>query len=341
MKKSLQKFIIYLIIWCILCFFLYFLIKRYDFNWNTLNRIISNKYYLMFLCLSVITCMSIYWNNDSKTKFITYFLVFINCLYLLLLFLLWNIGLNITQWLMILWFLILWFAGAYIKNWFWYIILSLSIIWSLIILLFSIIPLYDEWPDFEWFEKNFNEKLLIYSDIDINEKNALIAKDNKIYKIFWWLNSHDLKLWNSWSQIIFKSDNLYENVYSFIVFKWWDFIEILPQSAINIGTNFQIEILTWNIKYYPNNSKIFSFTWEFEWVLENSENTINIVKKWYNEIFRIHIKTQLWSQVLENKTILKISKKTLNILSNIFPWKYETNLKNLQDYLEILNIDLN
>lgn len=340
MKKNLQKFIIYLIIWCILCFILYFLIKRYDFNWNTLNRIISNKYYLIFLFLSIIICLSIYWKSDNKTKFLTYFIVCINCLYLLFLFLIWNIGLNIIQWLIILWFLILWFAWIYIKNWFWYLIISLSILWSLIILFFSIIPLYNEWPDFDWFEKNFTEKLVIYSNRNINEDNAQITKDNKKYNILVWLNNYDLKLLNSWSQIIFKSDELYQNTYCFIVFKWWEFLEVLPQSAVNINNKFQIEILTWNIKYYPNNFNKFSFIWNIKWDLETSENTINIIKNRYNENLEFYIKNQLWSEVFENKTILKISKKTLEILSKIFPWKYEKNLQNLQNYIEILNINL-
>jgi hypothetical protein len=341
MKKSLQKFIIYFIIGFILCFIFYFLIKRYDFNWNTLNRIISNKYYLIFLFLSIIICLSIYWKSDSKTKFLTYFIVCINCLYLLFLFLIWNIWLNNIQWLVILWFLILGFCGIYIKNWFWYIIIWLSLLWSLIILFLSIIPLYNEWPNFKWFEKSFNEKLLIYSNIDINEDSAQIIKDNKKYNILAWLNSYDLKLQNTNSQIIFKSDNLYNNTYCFIVFKWWDFIEILPQSAININNNFQIEILTWDIKYYPNNQKNFSFIWNIQWNLENSDDIINIVKNWYNENLKFYVKSQLWSEVFENKTVLKISKKTLEILSKIFPWKYEKNLKNLQDYLDILGINLN
>ena len=340
MKKSLQKFIIYLIIWCILCFILYFLIKRYDFNWNTLNRIISNKYYLIFLFLSIIICLSTYWKSGSKTKFLTYFIICINLLYLLFLFLIWNIGLNTTQWLIILWFLILWFAWIYIKNWFGYIIISISILWSLIILFLWCIPLFDEWPDFEWFEKNFNEKLLIYSNRDISEDNSQITKDNKKYNILVWLNNYDLKLWNSWSQIIFKSDDLYQNTYCFIVFKWWEFLEVLPQSAININNKFQIEILTWNIKYYPNNFNKFSFIWDTKWDLEISENIINIVKNRYNENLEFYIKKQLWSEVFENKTILKISKKTLEILSKIFPWKYEKNLQNLQNYVEILNINL-
>jgi len=341
MKKSLQKFIIYLILWIICCFILFIIIKKYDFNWNSINWIISNKYYLIFLFLSIIVCLSIHWKTDSKSKFLTYFIVCINCLYLLFLFLIWNIWLNNILWLIILWLLILWFTWIYIKNRFWYFIIWISLIWSLIILFFSIVPLYEKWPDYEWFEKNFSEKLLIYSNIYLNENNALITKDNKKYIINAWLENYELKPKKDWSQIIFKSDNLYENTYCFIVFKWWDFLEILPQSAININNNLQIEILTWNIKYYPKTLNSFSFTWNIQPELEMSENIISIVKDWYNESLRFYIKTQLWSEILENKTILKLSQKTLKILSKIFPWKYEKNLKNLQDYLDILNINLN
>lgn len=340
MKETLKKFVVYFILCVILWFILFFIIKKYDFDWNTTNRIVSNKFYLIFLLLSIVVYLSIYWKTDSKSKFLMYFIICINCLYLLFLFLIWNIWLNNTQWLVILWFLILWFTWIYIKNWFWYLIIWLSILWSLIILFFSTVPLYNEWPDFVWFDNNFNEKILIYSNMWISEDNAQIIKDSKKYVINAWLNNYDFKIWNNWSQIIFKSDNLYQNTYCFLVFKWWEFIEIFPQSAINIDNNFQIEILTWIIKYYPNNYNNFSFVWDFQPSIETSENIVSIIKDRYNENLEIYIKTQLWSEVLENKTILNISKKTLEILSKIFPWKYEKNLKNLQDYIDIFGINL-
>ncbi len=236
--------------------------------------------------------------------------------------------------------MILWFAGIYMKNRFWYTIISISIIWSLIILFLWSIPLFDQWPDISWFEKQFSPKLLIYSNIGINEDKAYIQKDQKNYKISQWLSTYDIKIPNSGSQIIFKSDNLYQNTYWFIVFRWWNFVQIEPQSAINIYKTFQIEILTWNIQYYPSNPNNFMFTWEISANLQNSNEIINIIQNWYNNNLKIYIKDQFPSELIQNKTVLKISQKTLKILSKLFPNNYTKNLQNLQNYLDIFDIDL-
>jgi len=340
MRENLKRFIVYFIIWVLFCVVFYFIIKKYDFDGNTVNWIVSNKYYLIFLFLSIIVSLLIYWKTDVRSKFLLYFIISVNVLYLLFLFLIWNIWLNNTQWLIILWLLVLWLTWVYIRNWFGYLIIWLCVLWSLMILYFSVIPLYDKWPDFEWFEEKFDETFLIYSTNDYDVDIAQLTKDSKVYNIYAWLHSYDMKIWQNWSQLIFKSDYLYSGVYCFIVFKWWDFVEILPQSALNIDQDFKIEILTWNIKYYPNISGKFSFTWGNQVSLENSENVVNIVRNRYNESLRLYVKNQMWWELFENKTILKFSKGTLNLLSKIFPWKYEDNLRNLQAYLDLFDINL-
>ena len=340
MKDTLKKFIVYLVLWWITLPVLYILIKNHDFNGNTINRITSNKYYLIFLFLSIVISLSLYWSENSKTKLILSLIISINCLYLFFLFFIWNIWLTQTQWLFVLWFLILWFVSIYIKNWFWYTIIWLSVLWILIILFLWTIPLFNEWPDISWFENDFNTQLLIYSKINLNENHAQITKDDKIYKIDQWIKNYDLKINNTTSQIIFKSDNYYENTLWFIVFKWWNFVEISSQSAILINKKYEIEILTWNIKYYPIDYKYFSLTWELTPTLENEEKIIDIINSRYYENLKLYIK---WSETefINNKTLLKLSQKTLNILSKIFPNKYEKNIKNLEKYLYIFDIDLN
>ena len=341
MKNSIKKFIIYFVILGFLSPIIYFLIKKYDFDGNTINWIISNKYYLIFLYLSIVIFLSLYWTKNSKIKIWLSLIVVVNCLYLLFMFFVWNIWLTQNQWFFMLWFLILCFISLYLKDWFWYTIFWISTLWILMVIFLWTIPLFDEWPDISWFEKSFNTKLVIYSNITLNEDKAQITKDNKIFKIKEWLNSYDFKTTNNQqSQIIFKSDVYYTNSFWFIVFKWWNFIEITPQSAINIDKNFEIEILAWNIKYYPNDFSYFSFTWEMQPILENKENIIDIVNFRYNEDLKNYIQKSLPS-LIENKTILKTSKKTLNILSKIFPNKYKQNVENLEKYISILDIDLN
>ena len=338
MKQMLKKFLVYLVLVSIFCFILFFLLKKYDIGWDTMNWIISNKNYLLVLCLSVAICLSIYWNESPKSKFILYFIICINVLYLCFLFVVWNAWLSKTGWLLILAFLIFWFVWIYIRNWLWYTIISISLIWSLIVLFLWSVPLFETWPDFKWFEENFVERILVYSDTYISEDRAQIEKDGRIYNIFEWLNSYDFKIKNTPSQIIFKSDNLYQNTYCFIVFKWWGFVEILPQSAITISDNFEIEVLTWIVKYYGDLHS-FSFVW-WNITQETSDNVINVVNNRYYNSLRFYLKTELWSNVLYNKYVLKISKKTLTILSRIFPWKYDKNLENLQEYVDVFWVNL-
>ena len=73
---------------------------------------------------------------------------------------------------------------------------------------------------------------------------------------------------------------------------------------------------------------------------EKSDSVINIVKSRYRDSLKLYLKTELWWNILYDKVVLKISKKTLTILSKIFPWKYETNLDNLQEYVDIFWVDL-
>jgi len=337
-KQILKRFLVYSVIVFVAFLILIFLLKRDDFGWSTIDWMKSNKIYLLIFGISLAICLSIYGNQSAKLKFLLYFIIIINCLYLCFLFMVWNIWFSYMEWLILLAFLICGFIWIYIKNWLWYTIFSISLIWTLIILLFWFIPMFEEWPDFQWFENKFENKILIYSNYEIGEDNMQIVKDNKIYNIAWWLSVYDFKIKNFPSQIVFKSDKFYDGIYCFIVFKWWNFVEIQPQSAITISDNFEIDVLTWVVKYYGSLAN-FSFSW---WNVkqETSENIINIVKKWYNDSFRLYLKAELWLDLLYNESILKISKKVLTVLSKFFPWKYESNLKNLQDYVDIFWVDL-
>ena len=339
MKNSIKKFIIYFVILGFLSPIIYFLIKKYDFDGNTINWIISNKYYLIFLYLSIVIFLSLYWTKNSKIKIWLSLIVVVNCLYLLFMLFVWNIWLTQNQWFFMLWFLILCFISLYLKDWFWYTIFWISTLWILMVIFLWTIPLFDEWPDISWFEKSFDPKFIIYSNISLDEDTAQITKDKTFFPINMWLHSYDLKIGVSGSQIIFKSKENYPNMYLFIVFKWWDFLEITPQSAINISEDFEVEVLTWIVKYYPENIWYISLTWENKPTLENNEDIINIVSNWYKESLMFYIKSNN-STFIENSRILKVSQKLLEILSKIFPWKYSKNLENLQNYIYIFDINM-
>lgn len=202
---------------------------------------------------------------------------------------------------------------------------------------FSKIPLYEKWVDITSFENQFNTNLVIYSNVWLNKNKSYIQKDKKTYEIPIWFSDYDFFVDKSWSQILFKSDNLYQNTFAFLVFKWWEFVQIYPQSAINIDRDYNIEILNWEIKYFPSNSSKFHFTWSKNWTLSDEESVKIIDDRYYNKL-KSFVKQDLWVLSL-NPTVIKISKWILEILVKISP-KYEQNLSNLDQYLDLFDINL-
>ena len=338
----MRKFITYFVLGAVLSIFSFFFIKYFDRQWTLINWIIQNKSFLIFFIISVIIYFSLRWENGIKTKFLVNSLVFINFIYLCYLFLVWNIWMTRQQSLILICLLVVWGFSFYLKNIFWYIMFVLCSVWSVIILFLSMIPLYEKWPDILWFKNNFDVKILIYSDKTLDENDAIIEKDDKKLLIYNWLSSYDFKSNKKTSQIVFKSKNLYDNVFWFIVFPWGEFIELTPQSAINVYENFEIEVLAWNIWFYPESPDYFTFVDDSinSWYSISLSQNNNIVYDWYYENLKNYVKNELWWKFIKNKTLLKISKYTLNILCKLFPWKYEDNLDNLDKFLDIFDITL-
>lgn len=380
----MKKFIISIIFTSIIFVLWYYLLYLYDVNNTVLPRIIDNKYYILFLYISIIAWFWIYREDNSKSKFLVSFIFIINFLYLCSIFLIWNIWLTKTECIIFMWLLIIWFSATFLKNWIGYIIITLSIIWSCLLMFFSIIPLYENWPDTKWFDDQFETKFIVYSNVWINKEKAFLKKDNKEYEILDWINEYSFYIKQWWTEILFKSDNIYKNSYWLLLFKWWEFIEITPQSAIKINEDYEIQVLWWNIKYYPENPKLFKFTWDKNdilsknnndvidtWInntldildetwnildnildndnkikessikveLETDENIIHDIKDIYNKNLKYYIKQQVWSNLQLDVSVLKISQKTLDLLVKINP-KYQENIQNLNNYLDILWIDL-
>ena len=280
----MKKFIISTIFTTIIFVWCYYLLTLYDINNTILPRVIANKYYILFLYISIVAWFWIYREDNNKSKLLVYLIFLLNFLYLCSIFLIWNIWLTKIQCLIFIWLLIIWFLATFIKNWIGYIIIFLSIIWDILLLYISIIPLYENWPDIVWFNNQFETEFIISSNIWINKEKASIIKDTKEYEIQNWTNEYNFYIKKWWSEILFKSDNLYKNSYWFILFKWWEFVEITPQSAIKINEYYEIEVLWWNIKYYPKNPTQFKF-------ISNSDNTKNINKDKSTNTWDIDVNT--------------------------------------------------
>jgi hypothetical protein len=308
------------------------MITSYDKSWETIIWFYQNIYYLIFLFISIVFWLTLYWNDDKKSKTTIAILFFINFLYLVFTFSIENIWLNTNQWLFLLWFLILGLVANYIKNRFWNLITILSVLWILTTILLVIVPLYHQWPDTQWFENNFSTKFIIYSKADINPSAATIQKDKKEYILSNWIYDYDLKINQSGSMIIFKSDKIYQNAFAYIVFWPKEFIQINPQSAIKIKENNYIEIVTWNIKYYPQNPKTFILTGKILPSLVINTEQIESIQKRYKSKLTEHILKQFWWTQNTNQNILKISEFILEVLYKMFPQKFSNNLENFNNF---------
>ena len=341
MKINIKKIIISIILTTLLFLWIFFLIKLYDYEWNTINRIIWNKYYIIFLFISIILWLSLYETNNKKSKIALLIILSINLVYIWFGFLVWNIWVWNIWWIIFILLLLISILSIFIKHRIKYIIIIISCIVNIFIIYFSIIPIYNEWPNIQLFEQKFNKKLIIYSSENIENGKCIIEKDEKKYLVWKWITSHNFFINKWWSNILFKSDKIYTNTFWFIMFKWWNFVELMPQSAININQNLEIEIITWNIKYYTNNTWLFKFIWNINPILETDETNIDIVKEQYNKELKNFIKNNnINYNIVNNKTILKLSKFTIITLNKLFPWKYEKNLNNFNNYLEIIWIDI-
>lgn len=325
----MKKFIVSFIFTTVLFILWYYLITIYDTNNVILPRVISNKYYILFLYISIVAWFWIYREDNSKSKLLVFFIFLLNFLYLCSIFLIWNIWLTKTQCLIFVWLLFIGFLATLLKNWIGYIIIILSVIWDLLLLYISVIPLYENWPDIEWFNDQFETKFVIYSNVGINKEKASIQKDNKDLEILNGTNEYNLNIKEWWTEIIFKSDNAYKNSYWFILFKWWEFVEITPQSALKINKDYEIEVLWWDIKYYPENPKEFKIisnssnskksnekkqikTWDSQ---ENSwDNQINSwdIQTWENETIEETTNDDINIQLEDNEEILNIIKEIYN-----------------------------
>ena len=319
----MKKFIVSFIFTTVLFILWYYLITIYDTNNVILPRVISNKYYILFLYISIVAWFWIYREDNSKSKLLVFFIFLLNFLYLCSIFLIWNIWLTKTQCLIFIWLLFIGFLATLLKNWIGYIIIILSVIWNLLLLYISVIPLYENWPDIEWFNDQFETKFVIYSNVGINKEKASIQKDNKDLEILNGTNEYNLNIKEWWTEIIFKSDNAYKNSYWFILFKWWEFVEITPQSALKINKDYEIEVLWWDIKYYPENPKEFK-------IISNSSNSKKSnekkqIKTWDSQENSWDNQINSWDiQTWENETIEETTNDDINI--------------QLEDNEEILNI---
>lgn len=339
MNQNFKKFLIAFLSTAIFSVLIYFLLKFYDPSWKTLEILHQNLYYIIFLLISIIFSLTLYWNDNKKSQLIISIIILINFLYIVFLFWVSNIWLSQNQWIFLIWFLILWLISNYIKNIFGHTVTIISVFWIIITIFFSIIPLYAEGPDIVWFEKIFSNQIMTYSKIEINQSMTVLEKDDKKYKFKNWLFSYDFKINENWSQIIFKSNKLYQNTFTYILLPNKEIVQIYPQSAINIDKNMNIDIITGIIKYYPQNPKNLSFTWDIIPSIMVDQENINIVLDRYDNQLKEYIYQQVWWEINQNKNVIKASKTILEFLNKILPNQFKNNLENFKNFEKYLKIE--
>ncbi len=340
MNKILKKFLISFFITLFFYVLIYFIVFYYDYAWETILRFKKNIYYLIFLFISIVWGLSLYGNENNKSKFIISIIFLVNFVYLIFIFSVWNIWLSRIQWLFLIWFLLLWLVFSNLRNRVWNVVIIASVLWIFLTIFFTLIPLYWEWPDLEGFENNFETQLITYSKIGLHTNVAILEKDNKKYNLIKWIKNYDLAIWPSWSNITFKANNLYLNAFWYILFKNKEILQIYPQTAIKINPNFEIEIITGMVKYYPQEIKSFSFTGKNIALLIVDQENIDIILGRYDDQLKNYIWEQNGKEIHQNKTILLISKNTLEFLNKIFPRQFKQNLENFDLFDKYLEYNL-
>lgn len=351
MTNNYKKLTLSFLINTIIFLWLYYIINLYDQTWTTLNLIKENFQYVIFLFISVILWFSLIWNKDKKSQFILWLIILINFIYIIFSFVISNIWLTNSQNYFLMWFLILALISNYIKSRIWHTITIISVLWIISTLFFAIIPMYETWPDIQWFTDQFSPQIIIFSKVNINQSKASISLDDKIFNISNWLNTSELKIKPQGSQILFKSDKKYKNTFAYLLFPDHKTIQIYPQSALNITKTkeniYQIEIIDWIIKHYPTiktgenpNNIYYSFTWEkLSHGLINQDDTKEIFIFYENKL-KEYITKQIWWDIMKNELVLKLSDFILQGMNKILPQKFKNNLENFKSYQKYLDIDL-
>ena len=211
--------------------------------------------------------------------------------------------------------------------------------------------MYETWPDLTGFESQFTTKLVVYSKANINKSKASIKLDDKVFTISNWLSAYDLKINNSWSQLLFIADKKYLNSFWYLLFPNKDIIQIYPQSAINIhktDNKYQIEIITGTIKQDPilnqntgqNTNYQYTLTGEHKsFGLVNHENKSDLLE-FYEEKQKEYILNKIWVNISKNDILTSISKSILTFLAKALPNQFKNNLENFNNFQGYINKDI-
>ncbi|HRX63552.1 MAG TPA: hypothetical protein P5060_00380 [Candidatus Absconditabacterales bacterium] len=239
-------------------------------------------------------------------------------------------------------FLIILLAASYIKNRIKYIVTILSCIGILITIIFIFVPLYENGPNENIFHQNFETKIITYSKIDLNSDGSIVQINKKEYPIKKGTLEYNLKTKpDTDTNILFKSNKKYSNTFIYILFPYGEFVKIYPQSALKISQNKQIEIITGNIKYYPEGYQQFILTGKLLPSLVVNEESIKQMTEYYQTKLIKNIQGQLGGEINQNTYINKFSEVFLIFLSKIYPKKYKQNLQNFYEFQKYLNLENN
>lgn len=208
-------------------------------------------------------------------------------------------------------------------------LLSLSIIFYLWTVF---IPIYNNWPDIEWFSQSQKNEIIIrptgiHDEVKINIKgdiNKSISVQNQEINLEFTPKNQ--------LNIIFSSKNSDENVQVFIKFKEGYIFYIPPQSITSIINNSWIVITTnnwWEYNYIDKNNKFY---------INNIPQISSVSFKWNTLLQetkdkqRQYIIDKIGWDFMVSLLIRNISKLFINTLSLIDPIDFEKNKINYAQF---------
>lgn len=354
-KQTILKVFFWTVVTTIIFGLVYLFLSYYDKENTILPWFWQNQNYLSFLYISIIIWYTFYISQSRFSRVLLWFIVVSNFFVAGRFFMNGQVWFSRYQFLMLFGMLIAGLLVSYIKYRIRYILITLLSGWFLVILLTSVLPIYDQPLNIQKFYDIQPIKLNIVlwdANKDISTSNALISLKNinGERKIIIDLQnseniiSQNLNSFND-TQITFSSTKKLENTNLIITTNNWIQIMLKSQSAISLVKTWNSII--WNTlagktdyyisqKLYEENEKMYS--------------GLNISPKENQNIFASQIKsfedkkTQyltnlVWWNFVLNPTVDVLIKNYITILMNIDQNKYSQNMMNYNEYHKYLQVE--
>ena len=341
-KKQTIQLLQFILAWILLGCFVVFVMEE-----SFIDFILKYRFYLLIVSISYFYYYSIEYEPDKKYQFIRNVIIYGNVYLFLHIF--FRPLLNIShQLFVLLWFITLWmWRTTTLRSRRKYLLQILWWIFSFFILISGMLYFYPEAPDIKWFlDSKHTELKISWINNPITKREAYIktttSKGNEDFEIipnFGKILSENIKI--SYPSL---KTNREEKIT--IINPQWDFIQIFPQSEIQIEFEWKnikkIEKLNWKVWFL---SWIFESNLELSWfesfLSQTEQERIEWSQSSYKHDLVSYLKNQVWESNIRraNNTIMyNIDGIIIKFLAKLFPVTFSKNLNNYNEFQKYFNL---